>query len=92
MARTSDQPVEPNTAGLASSGFAEAPVAPDEPESAEVTLVAHLPFYMQRFNVPQEDGSVLSFDKHGTRVPTGDADRLIQSAADNGVSLTREAN
>lgn len=64
--------------------------APEEPET--VTLFAEsLPFLVSSFRLPQEDGSMLSFDKNGTEVPAADADSLTEAALEHGVSLTRKA-
>ena len=63
-------------------------------EDAEtVTLVAaSLPFFVSEFRLETEEDGMLSFDRHGTEVPSADADRLTEHAARNGVALTRKAN
>lgn len=68
---------------------AEVPASAD---SETVTLVVvGLPFYVTDYRVPTEDGGMLSFNRDGTEVPSGDADSLIESAAANGVLLERKA-
>lgn len=64
------------------------PAPQPEMETPMRRLVLTRPFNCTAMNFPREDGGTIVVTSTGTDVPAKDADALIQTAAQHGVTLT----
>lgn len=71
---------------------ASEPQAPEDSDAPKVSVTVSVtaPFWTTLFNVTTADGRMLVIDRGGSEVPAGDADNIIDSAARQGVTLTRK--
>lgn len=69
----------------------EEPLFGPEPKPKTVRLVLSDPWCSQ-FNLPQEDGSTLVFDRQGTDVPAASVQDILDAAALHGVTITEVSN